>query len=147
MIKTREISFRAWDEKKKIMHFDFQFIKTGNEGNDWILFVSDKQPIGGEVEWDKNPHFSQQLKIMQYSGIEDINGKKIYEGDVVKSTIHNPTHYQVEFIEGGFCCTHPLIEGYPIDINHFSSKFKVVGNIFENPELLGAKPNDKKEQS
>ncbi len=29
----REIKFRAWDEKNKIMHYDFQFIKSGEEDN------------------------------------------------------------------------------------------------------------------
>ena len=40
----REIKFRAWDERKKVMHFDFQFFTSGEEGNDWICFSSDKEP-------------------------------------------------------------------------------------------------------
>lgn len=35
----REIKFRAWDENNEVMHNDFQFIKSGNDGNDWILFI------------------------------------------------------------------------------------------------------------
>lgn len=41
----RTIRFRAWDEQNKIMHNDFQFIKSGDEGNDWIVFTSDKQTL------------------------------------------------------------------------------------------------------
>lgn len=36
---------RAWDEQNKVMHHDFQFIKSGNDGNDWIVFSSDKQKL------------------------------------------------------------------------------------------------------
>lgn len=33
----KEIKFRAWDEQNKVMHNDFQFIKSGDSGNDWIF--------------------------------------------------------------------------------------------------------------
>ena len=39
------LKFRAWDKFNQIMHYDFQFIKSGEEGNDWICFVSDKQQM------------------------------------------------------------------------------------------------------
>lgn len=34
----REIKFRAWDEQNKIMHYNFNFIRSGVEGNDRIMF-------------------------------------------------------------------------------------------------------------
>lgn len=79
------------------------------------------------------------IRVVQYTGLNDKNGKEIYEGDFVKSDIHNPPIYKVEFIEGGFCCTHK--DAYPIDINHFYPShgmfIEVVGNIFDNPEMKG----------
>lgn len=81
-----------------------------------------------------------ECELMQYTGLKDKNGVEIYEGDIITSEKYNPSNYLVEFIEAGFCATNPDLKGYPIDINHFYPSIgcviEVVGNIYENPELL-----------
>jgi len=124
----RNIDLRAWDVKRKTMHYDFQFI-----GTDWIVFTSDKQPLDDIPHPFNHTYPRNQLKIMQSTGLKDKNGLKIFEGDWIESDSHNPKRFLVEFIEGGFCTTYP--DCIPTDINHFYSStgccIKVIGNIYE----------------
>jgi len=69
--------------------------------------------------------------VGQFTGLTDKNGTKIFEGDKIHSEIHNPSVYEIRFIEGGFCAWYE--GGWPIDINHFypstGCDIQVIGNI------------------
>lgn len=150
---TDRFKFRAWDECNKIMHYDFQFIKSGDSGNDWIIFQSDKQELNFDKEKNfciniyPNPYFAQQLKIMQSTGLKDKNGKLIFEGDIVRYA-----EYEIEEVEPEWKYTEIVWGGsfdYPafdlkqhnFDNNGLSEIFacgwtiEVVGNIYESEEF------------
>ena len=108
---NREIKFRAWDTNSK------QMVMNG-------LWYSKEKGI------DIN-------KLMQYTGLKDKNGIEIYEGDIIHYDTDNET-YKVAFDGGSYVwegdgCYDNLIELYP------SLNTKVIGNIYENPELLKGK--------
>jgi uncharacterized phage protein (TIGR01671 family) len=125
----REIKFRGWDEQNKVMHHDFQFIKSGDRGNDWIVFNSDKQDYINRCL--DNPYFSQQLKIMQFVGIKDINDKEIYEHDIIQSYDSEGNKIKHAVTYDPDLCRWNLHKDW---VDKF--KKEVVGNIYENPELL-----------
>ncbi len=131
-----KIKFRAWDEGNEVMHHDFQFIQTGDEGNDWIIFISDKFPLhikDTNPFENPNPYFSQQLKKMQYTGLEDKNDVEIYEGDIAviagKAWLIKITSYGAlgSRIDGG-------MDNW--NITEWADEMEIIGNIYENPELL-----------
>ena len=110
----REIKFRAWnkDEKKwcQVLIRENGLVANPNEHNTWKSI-----PI-----------------LMQLTGLLDKNGKEIYEGDIVLCS-HRPTGIkkaEVVFENGCF-----IVNGFYIDAV-WSEPLEVVGNIYENPELI-----------
>lgn len=76
--------------------------------------------------------------LLEYTGLNDKKGKEIYEGDILKVLIdeiqedmRQYENYQVNFREGCFA-----VNDLAIGENYSSRELEVIGNIFENPELL-----------
>ena len=83
----------------------------------------------------------ENVDLMQYTGLKDKNGKEIYDGDVVELETENSTQrWEVCFYDGSFGFArddHFITFGY---VNHGSDGIEVIGNIYENPNLLPIQP-------
>lgn len=73
--------------------------------------------------------------VGQFTGVKDNGGREIYKGDIVRLKQWNPQIYQVFFANGGFCFGKSETDAYYNDI-HYAADGEVIGNIYENPELL-----------
>ena len=123
----REIKFRAWSSTmKKMLNWD---AVSGMSA--WLLFTETKANIP-----------------MQYTGLIDKNGVEIYEGDII-TIIDKVSEYneKISREKFGYFVVHwseQLAGWYPESLNGYEPDeswwsvwdTEVIGNIYENPELL-----------
>ena len=129
----REIKFRLWDKFRRTMYNPHQFANLALAHN-----VPDWAELGTDT-----------VVLLPYTGLKDKKGVGIYEGDIlviyhtdkrhygarsVWQVTSNLTSWGYEFnwenISGYQCSTHVMRED-PVN-------YKVIGNIYENPGLLGS---------
>jgi len=138
---SREIEFRAWNKAKK-------FMDTA-----WC------------IDWEHGQvchrsHDVSQLEnciLMQYTGLKDKNGKEIYEGDIIYWEIDNGVgiesytaivKWSENLVEEGWNQTYKWLVGYTGNYYRgsydelstpaaYNDALQIIGNIYENPELLG----------
>ena len=141
----REIKFRAWDNRISKMSKPFAFGQ--------ILNFCDKSGLGHMKS------ICDYHKIMQFTGLKDKNGKEIYESDIVRilytdwssksdSDPRTLEQYLIDISHVGqvvFNDNSWEVKKHSIkyndfifsSINHGKYGFiEVIGNIYENPELL-----------
>lgn len=121
-VMGREIKFRAWDKKEKIM-YEPQII------NLWVDFMGDIYCFDGNK-------FSvvQDSELIQYTGLKDKNGKEIFESDIYHMGDRNIT-YTVVWHDTGLIGKQNSSSSYA-GLEHWRDRIEVIGNIYENPELL-----------
>jgi len=117
---------------------EFRGLTGSVKGDIWVygtpykvesLFSAD------ERYYIRNKHADERIvdpkTIGQYTGLKDKNGKKIFEGDIVKSK-YGVFKSKVEWNDS-FCGFFPFCNN---DTGIFADECEVIGNIYENKELL-----------
>ena len=124
---NREIKFRVWDKKYSRWENMLMLLPNGD-----ICYEQN-----GEVNIVRN-----RFIIQQYTGLKDFNGKEIYEGDILDISGKEWGDYKYVFVEwnseiSSWQTSDEIAfydweawEGISMD------ECPIVGNVFENPELL-----------
>lgn len=123
--------FRYLFDKKlyEVVLIDFKF-------NNIYLKIDDKYPLRTKFD---------DRKLMQCTGLKDKNGKLIYEGDIVEAITHNPYEKHIGVIQFHSCyfsLDYIKLGKYGQSGISLAKNtgdlvlLKIIGNIYENPELL-----------
>ena len=127
----REIKFRAWDvaNKKMISHEKLFSLDCSNE----FPFLPLLKNMYSE---------NLDVEIMQYTGMKDCNGTEIYEGDIVVvgyDTGKKYDRYVMTFNDDShaYLAKQQGTLGSYIGPGYWNDKLMVIGNCWDNPELLG----------
>ena len=120
----KELMFRAWEKNMNAMipveNIDF-LAKQINTNSVWRMF--------------------HEIELMQYIGLKDKNGVEIYEGDIVEYELFGrekkmTIEYNQESASFKYCIADEI--KFTIDGGN-NERRAVIGNIYENPELLEVK--------
>ena len=118
----REIKFRAWLENGKKM-VEVENITFHNKK----ISYSYQEELCGDFYSEKADNFI----LMQYTGLKDTKDVEIYEGDIVK---YYGKTYEIKWMFSGFYLHNP--KGGFIELAECDECCEVVGNIYENPEMI-----------
>ncbi len=127
---NRIIKFRAINANGKMIYG----LPYSDGINDTMYF----EEYSNRMCWrdESGSHCNQPYKngtLMQFTGLQDRNGADIYEGDIIKL---DEMIVSITFENGSFQMISDRRQGKSNAIQERTSRFEVIGNIFDNSELL-----------
>ena len=129
----REIKFRAWDKNDKRIFIDPQMIDFYNKKIGYMQYQTEYMP---DTSYSIPVGFEEfeYSELMEWTGLYDKNGEEIYEGDIFHIG-SKKILYVVEWIDCGLKGRQIKNISW-IGLDYWKDDIEVIGNIYENPELM-----------
>ncbi|MCG0772121.1 hypothetical protein IMAU10062_01258 [Lactiplantibacillus plantarum] len=130
------IKFRAWDkvQNKMLLPDNIEFIHGQAYWAEASTDGQDECSNDGKVDG-----IGALFELEQFTGLTDVNGKDIYEGDIVKSNYKyaQPKVSQIIIEDGNsYILGEDLATGNEMLVSEHVGEIEVIGNVHENAELL-----------
>lgn len=125
----REIKFRFWCKEHK-------FVDAGFDSPIQEVHFNQRGELG---RWCPKCIKARPMTLMQYTGLKDKNGVEIYEGDIVRVTGFKDLIAVIEFAGASF------VNAFYGDCLPLIGTEEVIGNIYEESELLSQKGYSQKQ--
>ena len=120
------MKYRLWCKDKNEWEKDsWVILPNGN-----LMWVEYGNLVGGV--------YMKNHVLVKSTGFKDIEGKEIYEGDIIRYWDNFDERYKlaiIKFDKGGFIITNNRIN-WDIGLTNKDDKIKIVGNIYENKDLI-----------
>lgn len=138
----RQLKFRAWDNhnKKWLMGYEYPNLGGFSLTGECVL-LGEWSHCFDEFLFEKNGKKSEDLIIMQFTGLKDINGKDIYEGDIViclsPDGRNTGANDHIIFKNASFWLKYRdttidnFINYTSRDGDDWNGEFEIIGNIYE----------------
>jgi uncharacterized phage protein (TIGR01671 family) len=136
MKTQRELKFKAWHNERKLMYVFEIMWGNFNTGDGYIGMI----PFGEELDYGTlfarkgnreliDPH---NCEIMQFTGLHDLNGKEIYEGDIIRCISEEDILKEIVFSAGEFSAYEQKSRTYCTLNNYGTPLIEVVGNTYSS---------------
>lgn len=118
--------FRAWDKEHKYMEY--------TDKNLVVCFSDEGVEVTDHTTFSHSCTSMQNYELMQSTGLKDMKDTEIYEGDIVKNAYDET--YAVKWFDAAFHLEEKYNGGFDYFGLHSGDNKEIIGNIYENPELL-----------
>lgn len=132
--------FRAWHKELKIIRDVYEIDWEAQCVMVWLYPESEHADLGWDVDVRGQWIFDENFELLQWTGLQDIDGKDIYLHDILSLDADNILKFKVGWDIETAAFQLQTLEGSRVSGFYFSAigacPTRILGNIYENPELL-----------